>query len=325
MDKDKLRWGILGTGAIVDKMAPAIRSSGNGVLAGIAGRNEESGRSAAVRHGMDRSYRSYEELIRDPEIDAVYIALLNHLHMEWTIKALEAGKHVLCEKPMTMNEREVLRIQEAAKGRNLQVMEAFYWRFQPAHIAARELVREGAIGRPVFMHSHFSFPIRQETRFVKEWGGGALYDLGCYAISWCRFIMEEEPVAVDSDLSSDHESGVDTSGAGVLYYPDRTAFVSVSYNLDRLQFYEVLGERGKLRVESFATDYMIRFVLTGAGQSREWVTDRVEPYRYEVEAFADAILSGKPLPYDLEDARNNMRVIDAFFESAGTKRKVWLK
>ena len=322
---DKIRWGILGTGAIAEKMAPAIRSAANSELIGVAGRHEESGRMAAAKYGLDRTYRSYDELIGDPDIDAVYVALLNHLHAEWTIRAIEAGKHVLCEKPMTMNEREVLRIRESLGNRDLRVMEAFYWRFHPAHQAARELIRDGRIGRPVFVHSHFSFPIRLQTRFVKAWGGGALYDLGCYAVSWSRFVMDGEPVAVDGVLSPGPDAEeVDRFGSGVLYFPDRTAFISVSYDMGRFQFYEVLGDGGKLRLESEATDDMIRFGLTCGDLRREWTTDRIEPYRYEVEAFAGSILSGRPLPYDLEDARKNMRILDAFFESARSGRRVRL-
>ncbi len=320
----RIRWGVLGTGNIVGKMGPAIQRANNSIWFGVAGRNEENGRQAAAKYGVARAYRSYQELIDDPAIDAVYIALLNHLHCEWAVKAIEAGKHVLCEKPFTMNTREALLVQEAAAKSDVQVMEAFVWRFHPAHLAAKEMVNSGAIGKPVMMSGHFSFTANPaSTRLVKEWGGGSLYDIGCYPISWSRFFMDGEPEAVDCGMTIHPQTGVDMRCTGTLYFPGgRTAQISSSFDMGCGSFYEIWGTKGRLSVQFTVTADALTNTVTAAGETKQWTTDRIEPYRWQVEAFADCILNRKPVPYGIGDAVANMKIIDALFEADRTKRRV---
>lgn len=318
----KLRWGVLGTGRIVGKGGTAIQRADNSVWLGVAGRNEENGKRAAEEYGVERSYRSYAELLRDPDIDAVYIALLNHVHKKWAVKAAEAGKHVLLEKPFTLNAEEADEIKEAATKYGVQIMEAHSWRFHPAHLAAREMVREGQIGEIAMFTGHFSFVIpSSSTRLVNEWGGGTLYDIGCYPMSWSRFFMEDEPGAVDSNMVFDPKNGVDMRFAGTLYYPKgRTAQVSSAFDMANGSFYEVLGTSGRMKVDFQVSPSASTIAVTIGEKSKEWKTDRIEPYVYQTEAFADSILNGRPVPYGPDDAVQNMKISDALF-AANEKRE----
>lgn len=323
---EKLRWGVLGTGRIVGKGGPAIERANNSVWLGVAGRNEENGKQAAEQFGIERTYPSYAELLADPDIDAVYIALLNHVHKEWTIKAAAAGKHVLLEKPFTLNAEEAVAIKEAATKHGVQVMEAHSWRFHPAHLAARDIVREGKIGETAMFIGHFSFVCDpSSTRLVKEWGGGSLYDVGCYPLAWSRFFMEDEPTAVDSEMVLDPEREIDMRFAGTLYYPEgRTAQVSSAFDMANGSYYEVLGTQGRMKVDFQISPSTSTIIVTTGEQSKEWTTDRIEPYVYQVEAFADSILNDRPVPYGPDDAVQNMRIIDALFTAHDRKKRTHL-
>lgn len=320
---EKLRWGILGTGNIVAKAGPGIRQSSNGELVGIAGRNEENSRLAAEKYGAQQAYSGYEELIQDKEIDAVYIALLNHLHCEWAIKAIEAGKHVLVEKPFAMNAQQALRIREAAQKHRVEAVEAFVWRHQPAHQAVKDMINNGLIGRPVQFFGHFSFKANpKSTRLVKEWGGGSLYDIGCYPISWSRFIMEGEPLSVDSRMILDPVSGVDMRFAGTLHYSDgRAAQISSAMDMANGSFYEVLGTNGRIKVDYHVTAASLTIDVSSGGEMKQWTSDRIEPFRLQAESFAASVLSGKSVTYGIEDAIRQAQIIDALFEADRTQER----
>lgn len=321
---DRIRWGVLGTGNMIHKAGPAIQRSGNGEWLGVAGRNAENGKLAADKFGVPRAYASYQELLEDPEIDAVYIALLNHLHAEWATRAAEAGKHVLVEKPFALTLEEAVRMQKAAERGGVQMMEAFVWRFHPAHLAVRDMVMDGTIGEAAMMHAHFSFIAKENsTRLVKEWGGGSLYDVGCYPVSWSRFFMMDEPAEAVCEFAFDPRTNVDIRFAASLFYPKgRTAFVSSAFDMPIGSFYSILGTKGRIDVAFEITMQSLSIHVSAGGRNNTWTTDRIEPYVWQMEAFSEAILQKKPVPYGLQDALAQAKVLHALFESDRTKQRV---
>lgn len=324
MDK-KIRWGVLGTGNIVKKMGPAIQRSGNGYWLGVAGRTAENGKRAAEAFGVERAHDGYQELLDDPDIDAVYIALLNHLHAEWAVKASEAGKHVLLEKPFAMNAREAVIIREAAAKRNVRVMEAQAWRFHPGHAGVKRMVEQGAIGRLILMHAHFSFAAAaSSTRLVKEWGGGSLYDIGCYPVAWSRYFMEAEPIGAEGRAEPDPDTGVDRRFAGTLYFPGgRAAQISSALDMRLGSFYSLLGDEGRIDVRFHVSAEELAIEAQGPGEATaRWTTDRIQFYTSQAEAFARSILEGSPPPLGPDDAVHQMRAIDALFQAACDGRRI---
>lgn len=324
----RLHWGILGTGKIVRRMAPAIQQSSTSHLLGISGRNQENSIQAAKKYGIERTYSSYEELIEDPDIDAVYIALLNHLHLKWAIKALEAGKHVLCEKPITLNEDEAQQIKKVADQYQLKVMEAFAWRFQPVHQFVKQIIDNGRIGEVRMVYSHFSFQMdhpEQSTRMVKEWGGGSLYDIGCYPLTYSRYFMGDEPEAVDARMYLDPTYDVDVRFWGSLYFPGgRTAQISSAFDMANRSYYEILGERGKIITSSIMNDIPITISLITPEETKEWNFEPSNPYLLQVEHFTQAILEDLPLAFGAEDGIQNMKIIDALFKAHQQEERIFL-
>nr|WP_225312581.1 Gfo/Idh/MocA family oxidoreductase [Aneurinibacillus sp. XH2] len=321
----KLRWGVLGTGKIISKAGVAIHKAANSEWLGIAGRHAETGREAAEKYGLEHRYNSYRELIEDPDIDAVYIALLNHLHKEWAIEALQAGKHVLLEKPFTLNAREAKEVADTAKANGVQIMEAHSWRFQEAYHGVKALLEEGVIGDLGMMCSHFSFMAPSDsTRWVREWGGGALYDIGCYPIAWSRFLMGAEPEAVECHMVMS-STGVDTRFIGTLYYPDgRVAHCSAAFDMANGSGFELYGTRGRLSLNSRVQPESVTLTAEYSGMERQWTSDRIQPYVHQVQGFADAILNGRPVPYSVEDAIQQMTIMDALFRSNEERTRIYL-
>ncbi|MDB5085121.1 MAG: oxidoreductase [Bacilli bacterium] len=320
-----LKWGVLGTGNIVGKMGPAILAAQNSDWLAIAGRNSESSMSAAIRFGVPRAYPSYQDLINDPDIDAVYIALLNHLHLKWALQAIAAGKHVLCEKPMTLTAAEALQVKEAAQRSNIQVMEAFVWRFLPVHQRVKQLLTEGHIGEAVQVNAHFSIALRDaasSTRMVKAWGGGCLYDIGCYPVSFSRFLLGAEPEAVDARLTIDPRTGVDTRFVGTLYFASgRCAQLSSAFDQSGGCFYEVIGTKGRIRTSPIRFNSPTTLWVSAADETKELYFEAQNQYVLQVEAFTDAILQGQRVPYGPLDAVCNMQVIDALFAADRTQTR----
>ncbi|WP_042456811.1 Gfo/Idh/MocA family protein [Neobacillus dielmonensis] len=323
----KLKWGIVGTGKIVNKMGPAIQMNHLNEWVGVAGRNKQNSLLAANRYGVKKAYEHYDELIRDPEVDVVYIALLNHLHKEWAIKAIEAGKHVLIEKPLGLSEGECQEVKAVLGNKPLKVMEAFAWRFHPAHLRVKEIIDSGEIGEPVLFNGHFSFiPESNSTRFNPDWGGGSLYDVGCYPISWARFFMNGEPTEADGKLIVNKANGVDLRFVGLLHFANgRFAQVSSSFDMPHGSFYEILGTKGKIATNfritanSFAID-----VLKNKKLIQSFESDRVMPYRYQVNYFTDCLINHQPLDFPIDDAINNLRVMDALKLSSATGKRIKL-
>jgi len=322
--QSKVRWGILSTAKIGrEKVIPAMQKSNLVDILGIASRDFENARENAVKLGISQAYGSYAELLHDPEIDAIYNPLPNHMHLEWSLKAIDAGKHVLCEKPIGMNSKEAETLIEAAKKNpELKVMEAFMYRFHPQWQKTLDLVRNGSIGKVQTIHSFFSYynvdPENIRNRI--DVGGGALMDIGCYCISFPRFLLGREPVRVSGIMDTDPVMKTDRLSSGILDFSDGiTSSFSCSTQLMPYQRTQVIGTDGRIEIEipvNSPPDKATRIWLHKKEETKEIEFEAVDQYTLQGEYFSKAILKDSPVPIPLEDAVNNMKVIDAFRKSA---------
>jgi predicted dehydrogenase len=324
-----VRWGILGSATIARRcVIPAIAASSNGRIVALGTRSPEAARPVAEAHAIPRLYSAYEDVLTDPDVDAVYIPLPNHLHRPWTIRALEAGKHVLCEKPMAVNAAEATEMGEAADARGRLLMEALMYRFHPRTLRVRELVDGGAIGRPCLVHAAFCFVMDRHTvaagtapRLRPEMGGGALLDVGCYCVGAARWLLGGEPDSVQA-RAIHHPGGVDMAISGTLRFGDAAlATVEASFISGLRQTYSVSGDRGTIELPHDAFIPGKRdAVLTWRGRDDEHGTAEIVPgadeYRLMVEHFADAIAGRGALACPWEESVATMRVLDALARSA---------
>ena len=324
----QLAWGILSTANIgVQKVIPAIQKDVLSKVTAIASRDAAKARVVADSLGIEKAYGSYEELLADPSIDAIYNPLPNHLHVPWTIKALEAGKHVLCEKPVAMTAPEAEQLVQARERSGKLVAEAFMVRFHPQWLRAREIVRSGAIGDVRAIQTAFSyFNVNPDNvRNRADIGGGGLYDIGCYAIATARFILGAEPEKVVGTFERDPQFGTDRLSSGLMVFPGNTHLsFTCSTQLVPYQRVQILGTKGRVEVEipfNAPKDKACR-ILVDNGSDLGGAGIRVEEfpvcdqYTLQANAFAQSILNNTPWLYPIEDAIGNMRVIDAFFRSA---------
>ena len=280
-------------------MLPAITASSNGTAAALASREPARAEAMAARHGVARVHPTYEALLEDREVDAVYLPLVNSLHLEWTERALAAGKHVLCEKPLAMSAAEAERMAEAARSADRLLMEAFMYRFHPRLSAIMADARSQPI-RHVSAWFGFRVKDRDNYRLKPELGGGALMDVGCYGLSACRWLLGE-PEAV-SAIAHRGPTGVDlTVGAALRFAGGRTGFVWGSFESPEHQALEIVFESRTARLEQPFTAWR----------------DPDDPYRNMVEAFAAAALKGGPAPIPLEESIANLRAIDQVRAAAG--------
>lgn len=325
----KVRWGILGCAGIAEKaFLPAVLQSRNGVLAAIASRDEPRAADWARRFGFARSYGSYQDLVDDPAVDAVYNPLPNDLHAGWSIRALRAGKHVLCEKPMALDADEVEAMIRAAAANRVRLMEGFMYRFHPQIGKTLELVRGGAIGDVRTVHSSFTFRFTRDGanyRWSPAQGGGALYDVGCYTVSIARLVLGTEPLAVSAAARIDPATGVDMTAAVLLEFPGgRFALCDASFESSFQSRLLAVGSEGSLRLErAFSAkefDSSVEIVRGDAAES--FAVPKANMFTLMVEHFGDAVLGGTPLRHPASDAWHNMRVIDACFESIRTGARV---
>jgi predicted dehydrogenase len=320
----KTRWGILSTAKIgTAKVIPAIQNAENCEVVAISSRSLEQAKAAAEELGIAKAYGSYEELLSDPDIDIIYNPLPNHLHVPYTIKALEAGKHVLCEKPIALNTEEALSLIEATKKYPLlKVMEAFMYRFHPQWQKIKQLVDEGAIGEVKTIHSVFSYFNNNpdNIRNMADIGGGALMDIGCYCISFPRFIFGKEPARVVGLIDRDPLMKVDRITSGMLDFSNgQSATFTCSTQLMFGQYAEISGTTGRIEVVipvNAPNDHPTKITLITNEGSKDFLFDTVDQYTIQAEKFADAIINNLPVPTPLSDAIGNVRVIDAIFESA---------
>lgn len=319
----KVRWGILSTAKIArEKVIPGMQAGKHGVIVAIASRNTEQAESAAKQLDIEKAFGSYEALLADPEIDAVYIPLPNHLHVPWAIKALQAGKHVLCEKPIGLSSLEAQQLLETSeKCPELKIMEAFMYRFHPQWIAAKKMTDDGSIGEVKTIQSFFSYFNNDPNniRNKKDIGGGGMMDIGCYCVSLSRFIFGKEPVKVFGTIEFDPKLQTDRIASGVLDFSTGTSTFTCSTQLFPYQRVNIIGTEGRIEIEMpfnpLPTMQTHIFLHTKKG-SREMIFDAADQYTIQGDLFSQAILKDLPVPTPLTDAVNNMKVIEAVFDSA---------
>lgn len=321
----ELRWGVLSTARIgLEKVIPGIQRSKRGRVTAIASRDLERARAAADELGIEKAYGSYEDLLADPDIDAIYNPLPNNLHVPLTLQAVAAGKPVLCEKPIGMDQADAERLL-AIEG-EVPVMEAFMVRFHPQWLWARAQIREGRLGEVRAIQSFFSYFNRDPAniRNAPETGGGALLDIGCYPIVAGRFLLEAEPQRVFALIERDPDFGVDSLTTGVLDFggKGRVDF-TVSTQVIPYQRVQVIGTEGRLEIEipfNAPQGEATRVFLDKGGNLRgesvqiQEIT-AADQYAEQADAFAAVVLDKTPLPYGIADAVQNMRIIDALFRS----------
>ena len=318
----EVRWGVLSTANIGRRaVVPAIAASSNGRLVAVASRNGAAAEAYAGEFGITRAYGSYQALLDDPEVDAVYIPLPNSLHRPWTVRAAEAGKHVLCEKPLALTSAEARTMAAAASASGVILMEAFMYRFHPRTEAVLKQVRRGLVGDLRLVRSAFTFSLRSRDniRFDPELGGGALMDVGCYCVTISRLLYATEPLEVQA-WSRVGTSGVDEELVATLRFPgDAFAQFHCALTLDRLEYYHAVGRSGRLEVERafLPGDGPVEWSVHGSGAAAEnHRLEGVDQYRLMVEHFAECVLSGARPRYPVGDAVLTLQVIEALLASA---------
>jgi predicted dehydrogenase len=315
----ELRWGLLGTARINRALIPPLQASSRNRLVAVASRDQQRAEAYAREWHIPRALGSYAALLSDPGVDVIYNSLPNHLHAEWTIKAVQAGKHVLCEKPLALSLAEVDAIQVAAQSAGRVVMEAFMYRHHPQTLKVRELVTAGELGTVRLVRGSFSFSLNRpdDIRWQPGWGGGALWDIGCYPVSYARFVLGAEPVEVFARqvLSP---SGVDLTVVGQLRFPGEVfAQFDCSFGFPLRAHVEVVGDRGSLQVPAPFKPGHSETVLLGRDDQVETLTILGEAlYSGEVENLADAILLDRAPRVSLADSRANTAALLALYESA---------
>lgn len=324
---EKVRWGVLGVASIATrKVIPAMRRGEWSTIAAIASRDLSRAQAAAQSMGIPKAYGSYEELLADPNIEAIYNPLPNHLHVPWSVKAAEAGKHVLCEKPLSLNAAEAKTLIAARDRAGVKIGEAFMVRTHPQWLRTRGLIREGRIGELRSIFCHFSFYNRdpKNVRSKAEWGGGALMDVGCYPVNISRFIFGEEPTRVCGLIEHDPEFGIDRLTSAMMDFPSGQSVFTCSMQENYFQRMIFVGTNGRLEVEipfNAPNDRPLRILmddgrdLFGGGATIETIPT-CDQYTVQGDAFSRAIREGREVPVPLEDAIRNMAAIDAIFRSA---------
>lgn len=319
----KVRWGVLGAANIaLKKVIPAMQRSAYGAITAIASRNLEKARAAAMSLGIAKAYGSYEALLADPEIDAIYNPLPNHLHVPWSLQALKVGKHVLCEKPIALTAAEAQRlVDESHQHPQLKVMEAFMYRHHPQWQKAKQLVNEGSIGELRTIHSFFSYynVDPDNVRNMAELGGGGLMDIGCYNISLARFIFDKEPLRTWGIVEYDPTFKTDRLASGMLDFGNGTATFTCATQLTPYQRVNIFGTAGRVEIEvpfNAPPDQPCRLWYQHGDKIEEIVLDIVDQYTIQADLFAQAILNDTPVPTPLEDALANMQVLEAVVQSS---------
>ncbi len=320
---EKVRWGVLSTAKIgLEKVLPAMLRCKSCTVTAIASRDAAKARAAAAKLGIPKAYGSYEELLADREIDAIYNPLPNHLHVPWSIKCLQAGKHVLCEKPIGLSSKEAEELlQEAKQHPRLKVMEAFMYRLHPQWQLTRRLVTEGKIGQLRTIQMFFSYynVDPRNIRNIADIGGGGMLDIGCYCISISRFIFGGEPRRVVGLVEYDPALRTDRLASAMLEFEGGTATFTCSTQLSPYQRANILGTEGRIEVEipvNAPLDRPCRVWHQRGEELQEHTLEVCDQYEVQGELFSKAILDGKDVPTPLDDAVANMRVIEAVFKSA---------
>ncbi|SFL21866.1 Gfo/Idh/MocA family protein [Halanaerobium salsuginis] len=319
----KIKWGILGCANIAKKaVIPAIIAAANSELYAVASRDQVKAKSFAAEFSAAKYYTNYADLLADQDLDAIYIPLPNNLHREWAIKAAAAGKHILCEKPLSgKNITEAEEMYAAAQENDVLLMEAFMYRFQPFVKQLKKMISDGVIGELKEIKANFTFNISDQTdniRLSRKLDGGALNDIGCYTVNISRYLFGEKPLQV-ANFFEEAENGVDLSGSATLYF-SQSRFANLYYSINSYpeQDLEVIGSEGSIKVPGFFSwledNY---FLINKSGQEEKLSVETGPQYQLEIEAFADAILNNTPLPLTIEaETYPNLEVMDAMRKSA---------
>jgi D-xylose 1-dehydrogenase (NADP+, D-xylono-1,5-lactone-forming) len=319
------RWGILSTANIgAKRVIPAIHNSHNGLVHAVASRNQQRAQQFAARLNIPKAHGSYEALLTDPDIDAIYIPLPNAMHAEWCLKAAEAGKPVLCEKPLATDADQAQQMVDAFAERNILFAEAFMYRFHPQHQRVHELIASGGIGELRVINATFSFAVRDagNIRLNKDLAGGALMDVGCYCVNAMRWLTAEEPQQAQAFADFGGASDVDETLTGILRFPSGVVgHFDASLRLHRCHQYEVRGTQGRIVVETAFVPDLTPGAMTTVHhwQGDDYNEMRIptqDQYQLMVEDFAHALQTGGAVRYPPQDAVQNMRAIDMLITAA---------
>jgi predicted dehydrogenase len=323
----KLRWGFLSTARINRALLSPLRNSPRNELTAVASRDLERAKAYAAERDIPRAFGSYEELLADPDVDVIYNPLPNSLHTEWTVKALRAGKHVLCEKPLASTVQEVDAIAAAAQETGRVVMEAFMYRHHPQTLKVKELVESDAIGKLQLIRGSFTFKIADENdvRLNASLGGGSIWDVGCYPISYARLIAGD-PIEVFGWQVTGAASSVDETFVGQMRFPNNVyAQFDSGFRAPFRTHIELVGDQGSLTIpQPFIAKLDGEIILSAGNEKRVITIPGEELYLGEVENMADAILEGKPIRMSLADSRNNVATIEALLRSAREGKPITL-
>lgn len=318
----KVKWGVLGCAAFAKSTAiPAMKLAHNVELVGIASRTHEKAQEFAQLFDIPKTYGSYEELLADPEIEAVYNPLPNGLHPEWAIKCAEAGKHTIVEKPFANDVTEAEQVSAAAKAHNVLVMEAFMWRFHPMHRRVRQLIRDGALGQVKLIRVAFTFTLARETnvRLDAQLAGGGIMDVGCYCLSASRFLLDSEPTRVFAIADFDPEFHVDMLASGIMEFPNGRVLFDTGFALPYRNEYEVIGTKGKIVAPGAflpGAEPELRIEIDGKVEYEPF--HGINQWALEFEHLSNCLIEGTPLDYDTEDAVKQQLALDAIRRSTRT-------
>jgi D-xylose 1-dehydrogenase (NADP+, D-xylono-1,5-lactone-forming) len=335
MDIKKLKWGILGAARVNERLLPAIIEAPNSRLVAIASRRAGAAKATLEKYAPNYKaevacYDDMDSLIQDKNIDAIYCPMANEEHAEWAIKAINAGKHVLIEKPMATTLKDIDAIEAAAKTNNVKVMEGFMYRFHPQHARLAEIINSGVIGDILSVRSSFSFLMREARMYrinrAMSQGGGALWDIGPYAIHTLRWAFGPEPKSVIAHAKL-NEHGADIVTSGILDFGNdvknraRFGHFDISFERSRKAEYELIGDKGWLKCHTvWAFDKDVPVISWGndAGESGEEKLSPANHFTLEIEHFSDCVLNNKPPLLTFDDAKVNCKVIQAVLQSVAT-------
>ena len=330
-ERKKVKWGVLGAASIaLRKVIPGMQKGEWSEVAAIASRDLAKAEAAAAALKIGKAYGSYEELLADPEIEAIYNPLPNHLHVPWSIKAAEAGKHVLCEKPIALDAAEARTLLAARNANGVKIGEAFMVKTHPQWLRTRKLIREGRIGQLKAIMGVFSYfnVDPQNVRHKPEWGGGGLLDIGCYPVTMSRFLFEAEPVRVSGLVERDPAFGTDRLASAILEFRGGQAVFTCGTQIVPYQRMQFLGTKGRIEIQipfnSPVTEATRIFIddgsdLAGGAMKTETIA-ACDQYTIQGDAFSRAVREDTDVPVPLEDAIANMEVLDAIFRSGESGR-----
>jgi predicted dehydrogenase len=324
----KIRWGVLGWARIArDNVIPAILRANNSEFHALASREPSKMAECRARFNMAKTYSSYDELLRDEEVDAVYIPLPNSMHREWTIQAAERRKHVLCEKPIALNAAECREMRAACEASGVKLMEAFMYRYTDRTRKVLEVLRSGALGEIKFVSSTFRFLLSNPAsiKLKAELGGGSLYDVGCYPVNFIGMIADEiglgengeaaRPPSVSTEC--ERADGVDVIFSALMKYSSGLiASVNCGFNAQKRVFSEIIGTKGALEIPDTFFDNAGALTLVNGEERRPITVEASDRYRLEVEDFAESILRNRPPGFSLVETQRNMEVLDLLFAAS---------